>query len=345
MFNFTVPITKDYILKRVSEEEIFRRYLGIAPDYTNTFCNPLREDTSPGCGFYVDKFDRIKFKDHSWGFNWDCFNVVEYLYKTDFKGAMIRVATDFGLLETGGHVVDVVAQRIIRKKDKLGLRIKKRDWVKIDKEIWFDRYYQTRNDLHFHDTFPISHAWYERNGILEPFYDFSKSPNQPGYAYCFGGFDYKLYFPLQQKDKKFRQSRGDIIQGLNQLPETGHILIITKSMKDVMCINKLGKDLGIYAIAPMSETQMINVDLVENLKTRFDYIFTLFDFDRAGILLKQKYEREFDIPFFFFGPSYRGGKFSVINGGIKDFADHLHIRRKEETIALIHRMYEEHINS
>lgn len=334
MFNFTLPITRDNILKKVSEEDIFERYLGIRPNYSKQFCNPLREDHHPTCSFYIDSRNRIKFIDPARGFNWDCFNIVEYLEKVSFKEAMKIVAVDFGIID-GQIKSNPTVTRVVRQKEKTYIRIKRRDWNKEDKEYWYDRYYQTRADLQFLSIFPVSHAWYERVGSpLELFYYYKVG--DPCYAYHFGDYDYKLYFPKRDKGKRFKQTRGDILQGYNQLPPKMHILVIIKAMKDVACFNKIGKEFDAWGTAPMSETQLIPVSIMSELKERADYIFTFFDFDRAGIKLMRKYEAEYDIPWIMLGKKYK-------DQGIKDFADLLHIKRWDITRQLFIEQYNERI--
>jgi hypothetical protein len=341
---FNPRITKDYILRRVTEEQIFERYLGIKPDYSGLFCNPLREDKSPGCGFYINKQDRIKFKDYSRGWDWDCFNVVEFLFQVSFKEAMQRIAVDFGL--TDGTVSETHAARTQRRKDKIGLRVKRREWNAEDKHFWQGNFTLTRADMPV--TFPISHAWYTRNDVVDdtPFYTYITG--DPAYAYHFpeyGPYEYKIYFPKRPKGKKFRQSRGDIIQGLAQLPATGHILIITKSFKDRHVITKFGKKYGIFSCAPMSESQIIPADIMNNLILRFDYVFTLFDFDRAGIILAKKHQEAYGIRPLFFGPEFKKGLLRVGPQGIKDSADFVKEFGPEVTYKLIDIFYENWINS
>jgi hypothetical protein len=345
MFNFTSPVNRDFILGKVSEEDIFERYLGIKPDLSATFCNPLREsDNSPSCGFYINKSDRLKFKDDGGGFDWDCFNVVEYLFKCSFGEALRIVAKDFGL--TDGTISNPVIHRTLRAKEKVGIRIKRKDWDLYDKKYWHTRYYQTRLDLQFLRFFPVSHAWYERGGILEQFYEYSS--NDPCYGYHFpeyGPYEYKLYFPFREPGNKFRQTRGDIIQGLHLLPEKGHILGITKSFKDVACIRKFQHICDLYSIAPMSETQVIPKEIMEDLMRRFDYLFTLFDLDRAGIRLARKYQNAYGIEPMFFGKQYKQTLFTKVPNSIKDFADHLDHKRYQATEQLIKTIYDQRINS
>lgn len=328
MFNAKLPLTKEFILKRIQEEDIFERYLGFRPDYRNQFCNPLRKDNHPSCNFYVDKFDRIKFADPAGGFNWDCFNVVEYTFRTDFRGAMKIIATDFGLTE-GVSTIPHIA-RAQRSKEKIELRVKRRPLVKADLRYWFDKYYQTDEDLHTLSIFPISHAWYLRQGVLEQFYVYRM--DDPCYCYHFGGYDYKLYFPFREKGNKFRQNRGDIIQGLNLLPPRGHILLNTKAYKDVACIRKFTKYFDIHSIATMGETQMLPADLYYDLTERFDYILNLFDLDAAGIRLARRYKEEYNTPYLFFNRQSK-------TVGIKDFSDYLEIKRFDETLNLMKYVY------
>lgn len=228
MFNFEDQkrLTKDFILSKVTEEDIFEKYLGIRPEYGVMFCNPLRgDDTSPGANFNINKHNRIIFYDPGGHFQWDCFNVVEYLEKCTFKQAMVIVATDFGLLR--GEKSNPTLSRAIRARDKIEIRIKVREWDKEDGKFWFGRYYMTRQDLAEMNIYPVSHAWYVRGGIMDHFY--TERAGDPCYAYWFGGNDYKLYFPFRKKGEKFRQNRGDIVQGLSLLPPTGDFLIHTKS--------------------------------------------------------------------------------------------------------------------
>lgn len=82
----------------------------------------------------------------------------------------------------------------------------------------------------------------------------------------------------------------------------------------------------------MSETQVLAPAIMADLQQRFKYHFTLFDFDRAGITLMRKYEAAYNTPALMFGVNYR-------RQGIKDFSDHLHIKRFDVTLELIKEVY------
>ena len=116
--------------------------------------------------------------------------------------------------------------------------------------------------------------YYLCNGIVKSIY----KEDNPMYAYKVYNH-FKIYKPLADKYTKWRNNLTELdIQGFKQLPKTGDILIITKSMKDVMCLYEM----GIPAISPSSESTFIPDKILEQLKKRFKRIIILFDRDSSG---------------------------------------------------------------
>ena len=62
--------------------------------------------------------------------------------------------------------------------------------------------------------------------------------------------------------------KKDLIQGAHMLPKTGNVLVITKSLKDVMTLYEY----GITAIAPCSENEFLTDVQYEKIKKRFKHI-------------------------------------------------------------------------
>ena len=92
-----------------------------------------------------------------------------------------------------------------------------------------------------------------------------------------------------------------MIQGWEQLPESGDLLIITKSYKDVMLLYEY----NIPAIAPNGEYVIISEEVINSLKKRFKNIFILFDNDLAGVKNSHKYKKAYnDIPIIFLKRKY-----------------------------------------
>lgn len=71
--------------------------------------------------------------------------------------------------------------------------------------------------------------------------------------------------------------------------EGGEFLVITKSLKDVMCLYSC----GITAIAPISENCFLNESQYERLRKKFKKIIIFFDNDLAGISNMNKFRKEF----------------------------------------------------
>jgi len=103
------------------------------------------------------------------------------------------------------------------------------------------------------------------------------------------------------------------LQGYDQLPEKGTLLIVTKSLKDVM----LFYEFGIPAIAPASESVILSVEQHKELSQRFTKIVTLYDFDLTGVRSANKMRKEFNLPALFL----TNGRFGTVDYTAKDPTD------------------------
>ena len=99
------------------------------------------------------------------------------------------------------------------------------------------------------------------------------------YAFKFNS-RYKIYSPYDDKNKWLSNTKKTDVQGYNQLPNKGERLIITSSLKDVMCLYAAGYN----SIAMQSEMQIPDEKLINELKERFNTIEILYDndFDKAS---------------------------------------------------------------
>ena len=84
------------------------------------------------------------------------------------------------------------------------------------------------------------------------FHEYSKY--DPIYRYREKGNRIKLYRPFANKWFKWRTNMsGGILEGWDELPETGNMVIITSSKKDVMSLYAA----GFTAIATRSESSLL----------------------------------------------------------------------------------------
>ena len=102
--------------------------------------------------------------------------------------------------------------------------------------------------------------------------------------------------PTKRKYRFISNWTSTTLQGVRVLPKSGDHLIITKSMKDVMCLHEF----GFNALAPNSENIIITKAQYNRLDVRFTNKFCLFDNDLAGVKGAKKYKREFGIKCIFY---------------------------------------------
>lgn len=267
-------ITLDWILSRVTEYDIYAHYLGqfkVGMIYNS----PFRKDKNPSFGiFYSKRTKQLLFKDHGTG---DCGNVIKF------------VSLYTGITNYNDILLDIVNKLKITSDTKL---VSSKQYIaSTETVIGVVRQDFTAEDINYWSQFNIcintlkkfnvnSIKYYLCNGIVKGIY---KKEN-PMYAYKVYN-NFKIYRPLADKYTKWRNNLGQYdIQGFKQLPKTDNLLIITKSLKDVMCLYEM----GISAISPASESTFIPDDVLDNLKKRFKHILICFDRDTAGIKYLRK---------------------------------------------------------
>lgn len=262
-------LTLDWILSRVTEYEIYSHYIGqfkVGAIYNS----PFRKDRNPSFGIYYSKrANCLLFKDHGTG---ECGNIVKFvsLYtgKTDYQEILQDIVDKLKI--TNNTKLDSTKQYTPTGETVIG--VVRQPWTLADIDYW-SMFNISKKTL---EKFNVSSIkYYLCNGIVKGVY---KDTN-PMYAYkVFNNF--KIYRPLADKYTKWRNNLSqDDIQGWEQLPKKGDILIITKSLKDVMCLYEM----GIPAISPSSESTFISDAALEALKKRFKRILVCFDRDSSGV--------------------------------------------------------------
>jgi hypothetical protein len=280
-------ITKEFVLSRVSEEDIFRHYLGVSVEFNKLICSPLREDHRPTVSFREVE-GVILMNDFSGHFKGDCFEVVMFQRNCDFPSAVRQVAYDFGLTKETPVIFDVQRQMNERKerakKSKKRIAIKRRKWNEIDQSYW-GQFSLGEEDLNKFHASPVDVVWIDG----EERYRYK--PKDPGYAYYFGNGNFKIYFPLRDNFRFL--SNGSFIQGWNEIDLSSDLIIITKSLKDVMVLNKL----GFSAWAPHSEGALIREEDINFFNNHNQVIF--FDNDEPGIEWAKNNSEKYSLPYIY----------------------------------------------
>lgn len=299
-------ITLDDILSKVTEYDIYSRYIGhfkIGLIYNS----PFRKDKNPSFGiFYSKKSGRLLFKDHGTG---ECGDVIKFvsLYTgiTNYNDILNRIVKDLNI--TNNTVLKASKEYKIPTETVIG--VVRQDWTNVDKQYW-SQFGITIDTLKKFNVSSIK--YYLCNGIVKAIY---KNTN-PMYAYKVYNH-FKIYRPLADKYTKWRNNLQEYdIQGFQQLPKKGDLLIITKSLKDVMCLYEM----GYTAISPASESTFIPDKVLDMLKSNFKRILICFDRDIAGVKNMRKISLKTGLNGFLVHKKYKSKDISdaVKNNGFEE---------------------------
>ena len=267
-------ITLDWILSKVTEYDIYSHYIGEIK-VGMIYNSPFRKDKNPSFGLYYSKrTGQLLFKDHGTG---DCGNVIKFVSLFTGKDNYNDILQDIVERLKITNSTKITSTKNYTKPTETVIGVVRQDFTETDNKFWsqFNIKPETLN------KFGVSSIkYYLCNGIVKGIY----KDDNPMYAYKVYN-NFKIYRPLGDKYTKWRNNLTEYdIQGYEQLPQKGDTLIITKSMKDVMCLYEM----GIPACSPSSESTFIPEIALEELKKRFKRILILFDRDVAGVKYLRK---------------------------------------------------------
>lgn len=273
-------ITKDYLFsKGINQESIMQYYTGHDVNSKKLFTSVLRNDNHVTVAYYKSKSGILYMHDFATNEHIDCWNVVMRLFNCSYHKALKIIAEDFGLIESTQEVLKSSIPKIIpelQETESSKIQVKIKDFTNDELE-WWKQFGISIKQLKKYHVYSIEHVFL--NGELK----FSSSNKCPIYGYYFGkdkdhNEKWKIYFPYRQEFRFLNNITKKNLQGYKQLPKTGDLLVITKSMKDCISLNGF----GIAAVAPNSECLFVTDKQLEEFKERFNHILVLYDNDRPG---------------------------------------------------------------
>jgi len=264
----------DVILGKITEYDIFMYYIPGFKTIGKKFSSDLREDNNPTVSI-IPFNGKLLYKDfgnseHVFG----CFHYVQFKYGCTFMDALRIIDNDFNLnlSSVKSSAVKFTMGVMAYRQNKTPRFVKpdviiqkcRKQWTREDANFW-SKYLISKKILTMFAVEPISHFWINNNRF---------SCTSITYAFQFKS-RYKIYSPYEVKNKWLSNTNKNDIQGYRQLPNNGKRLIITSSLKDVMCLHAAGYP----AIAMQSEMQMPEEKLISELKQRFNKVDILYDND------------------------------------------------------------------
>lgn len=369
-------INKKYILEHVSQIAIFSKYLDIS-DTIITNCierntliiSPIRPYNAPdndgSCGFRYDNKGKLKMRDFGGYFWGDCFDLVCLILNKsgynfsvsnpkDFIYILNHIAIQFSIKDGIPESVVNLKEAVHKvKSSTCVIDIEPREWNNNDVKVWCNKHHNliTLQDLTKEYTYPVELFWIDSKSQPNPKYYYTyKDPCYAYYQGQYGGVNLiRLYFPLRSGTGKSKFiTNNSAMQGLLTFNGLYDIIIITKSMKDVIIIKKLIeasyfslRGLLVGVIALPSENYKMNNTMFEwilsHLKVKdIGNIISFLDFDKIGRITSKYNNDVFGMPYMFL----TRGELGLPDYGAKDPSEFIERFNIKPALNIINDIYE-----
>ena len=280
----TINLSLKDLLEKLDDYDIYSYYLGRFK-VGKPMNSPLRSnDKAPSFSIFRASDGALLFKDFGTGISGNALKFVKL-----YKNIQTREALEKELLRIVKHTNpnnEVRKTTYIKSSNyETDIGIVRQPFTEIDKQYW-KQFHISINTLKKFNVFSIK--YFLCNRVVRGTY---KETN-PMYAYKV--YDkFKIYRPLASQYTKWRTNLTNRhVQGLSELPsEGGNLLIITKSLKDVMCLYEM----GFNAIAASSESTFIPEDILISLKYKWKKIIILYDRDKTGMRKSREYSKKYKL--------------------------------------------------
>jgi len=303
---FNKTLNKEAILQHIQQEEIYSFYIGDDFIKESVINSPLRNDKIPSFAIYYHKTfrDKLMFYDFATKETGDCFILVSKMFGLTMKQTFLKIAYDFKLSDFKQDATAITSYNTTLKiiqREKINLQIKSREWYDRDMFFW-QQFKIKKKTLDFFNVVPLSYIFYN---------DYAVKAENLAYAYKEfkdGNVSYKIYQPESEKFKWINNADFSVHQGYTQLPVTGELLIITKSLKDVMSMHD---NCSISSVGLQSESVSVKSSVLEEYKRRFKKVICLFDNDEPGVRFSKMFANDTGLDYFLL-PKIKN---------VKDFSD------------------------
>lgn len=301
-------ITFDFIAERLSEQEIYRYYLGHDFKIGKVFNSPFRKDTSPSFSISVEKSGRLGHTDFGDPTKrGGCIDFVMQLFMgLSYHDALNKVANDFSLSKSS-RSKDVRVVDLLEDESETLIQVITKDFTSEDLAYW-SLYGITEQELKANDVYSVKKYFVDRMKM-----PISRDELIFGY-FVRSLLKWKIYRPLADKRYKWRNNIPNThIFGLDKIDDNCKNVVITKAKKDEMVLSKFLP----YVLSVQNESDMcISKSNIDMLTKKCGTIFLNFDSDEVGVQAC-KYYNQFGFKWVNCPKGYKKPDGSAI----KDFAD------------------------
>lgn len=279
-----LSFTESDILERVDEYSLYCHYLGYHLELGSKYLVPtglrasnnMLADIDESFSVFqkatrLDTPTMLLWKDHGGrGYSGDIFELVKRIYGYSSRYEVIqRIASEFGFGAPWAHEpVPLIHLERKQKLVKIDIAVKSKPWTTRELLFW-DRGHIDKKLLMSYDTSVVDIYW--------TYIGQKKAFKPTGMMFAYWVMDkYQLYSPYAKKEDKFINDWTPIVvPGFTQLQHNSDLCIITKSLKDVMCLRSFGYE----SISVRSENVLLPKECIGYLKRKYKKILILFDND------------------------------------------------------------------
>ncbi len=309
-----VELTADFVLSRVSEEQILFYYHGHFV-LGRSFPSKLRKDGNASAGFYIGKSGKIMYHDFKTNEHFNCFQYVGRLLRINFNETLQRIVQDFGVVggnpsKLAQHIIDagIVFDRETKKDTKIQFSPGK--WTEKQLKYW-DQYALSQDDLTRENVFPVTRLFVNKTEL--------KNLDELCFAYVvYTKFKdtanpyIKIYSPYSKSMKWLSNVPLTVPFGIDSLKYGTDHVIVTKAKKDMMVLRKLFPSV----IGTQNEsTSAVPDSLVRHLCHNFPRRTIIWDSDETGVENCKKFNTR--------GFGYFNTPKSLLAQDIKDVSDYV----------------------
>lgn len=290
-FELERSITKEFLLSKHSQEKYMEHYTGVQVK-KGLFISPLRADSKPTCAYYKNKSGDLILKDFNGSFCGNFISVVMFKFDCSYHKALDIIANDFGFIKSKTLKINPpkieYSGAILEETKTADIKIEVKEFS--ERELnWWKGFGISESTLKKYKVYSCKNVFLNNNFFS------TSTETIPMYGYYGGkkeGLEmWRIYMPTKRNYRFLSNWNKSMIQGAHALPDSGELVVITKSMKDVMLLH----DLGIPAIAPNSESTFISNQQLTNLKAKFKHVVLFYDNDLAGISSMNKIRKNNDV--------------------------------------------------
>jgi len=282
----TLLLTKDYILERVNEEEVFEYFLGEEVIlYTKYYRNPLRNDTNPGCKFILGNLDgRVLFWDTSYNIFYNIFDFVKSIYGVSFYESL-KIINELFIEQKEENFIKIDKRQFIKnKKEENPFKIKQREYNEKELSFWNVGGLEIdQKILNEHEIYCVETYW-ENEYVVDNC--------KMTFAYYDMGIPLQLYFPNNKKKgrRRFSLSQKRYWGGIKWVDFNKDYIFIIPKRKCSFYATQFGIN-NIYTLIE----RYTNDKLMDFLKQKFSTIIYLADNDRHGKSAAWMYRKLFNV--------------------------------------------------